>query len=170
MCAGKFALAQNQWLLPLLSPLGGIRRLYATVPFLSLIVFFAIYIGIINQRETWSRYVRFNAMQVSMLRVRWCPPPALQPVPVQSLLMTHVLMCKCPSAGYPAGHCAHVSAGTSFWMLHVVHSHANHVGIANTYHMCPVLLCCSLPGVIEQVLRPPTSGFGLTLYINAYNT
>jgi hypothetical protein len=65
--AGKFALAQNQWLLPLLSPLGSIRRLYATVPFLSLIVFFAIYIGIINQRETWSRYVRFNAMQVSTM-------------------------------------------------------------------------------------------------------
>ena len=63
--AGKFALAQNQWLLPLLSPLGNIRRLYSTVPFLSLVVFFAIYIGIINQRETWSRYVRFNAMQVS---------------------------------------------------------------------------------------------------------
>lgn len=65
--AGKFALAQNQWLLPLLSPLGNIRRLYSTVPFLSLVVFFAIYIGIINQRETWSRYVRFNAMQVSTM-------------------------------------------------------------------------------------------------------
>ena len=33
-----------------------------------------------------------------------------------------------------------------------------------------LLCCCSLPGVFEQVLRPPTSGFGLTLYINAYNT
>jgi hypothetical protein len=65
--AGKFALAQNQWLLPLLSPLGNIRRLYSTVPFLSLVVFFAIYIGIINQRETWSRYVRFNAMQVGTM-------------------------------------------------------------------------------------------------------
>jgi uncharacterized membrane protein len=96
---GKFALAQNQWLLSLLSPLGNIRRLYSTVPFLSLAVFFAIYIGIINQRETWSRYVRFNAMQAILLDI--------------------------------------------------------------------VLI---LPGVFEQVLRPPTSGFGLTLYINAYNT
>jgi hypothetical protein len=66
--AGKFALAQNQWMLAVLSPLGNIRRLYSTVPFLSLVVFFAIYIGIINQRETWSRYVRFNAMQVSRRR------------------------------------------------------------------------------------------------------
>ena len=33
-------------------------------PFASLIVFFGIYAGIINNRSTWSRYVRFNAMQV----------------------------------------------------------------------------------------------------------
>jgi len=34
------------------------------VPFASLIVFFAIYGGIIGKRDYWSRYVRFNAMQV----------------------------------------------------------------------------------------------------------
>lgn len=31
-------------------------------------------------------------------------------------------------------------------------------------------VCCRLPGVFEQVLKPPMSGFGLTIYINIYNT
>lgn len=96
---GKFALAQNPILYKLLAPLDPLIRLYTTVPFASLITFFAIYILVINNRETWSRYVRFNAMQAVLLDI--------------------------------------------------------------------VLI---LPGVFEQVLKPPMSGFGLTIYINIYNT
>lgn len=70
---GKFALAQNPVIYNLLAPLDPLIRLYTTVPFASLIVFFAIYLGIINQRETWPRYVRFNAMQVHEYVPRfWC--------------------------------------------------------------------------------------------------
>ena len=28
----------------------------------------------------------------------------------------------------------------------------------------------SVPGLLENILRPPSGGFGLSLYINAYNT
>jgi hypothetical protein len=52
----------------LLGPLEPLIKLYFGFPFASLIVFFAIYIGIINNQQ-FSRYVRFNAMQAILLDI-----------------------------------------------------------------------------------------------------
>lgn len=77
---GKFALAQNPIILNLLAPLDPLLRLYTSVPFASLIVFFAIYGGIINKRDYWSRYVRFNAMQAILLDIILILPGVLENV------------------------------------------------------------------------------------------
>ncbi len=34
----------------------------------------------------------------------------------------------------------------------------------------PIVLLCSLPGVLENVLRPPLGGPGLAIYMTIYNT
>ena len=35
--------------------------------------------------------------------------------------------------------------------------------------MCPCPHARSIPGLIEQVLRPPMAGPGLTIYVQLYN-
>ncbi|CAL5224866.1 g7624 [Coccomyxa viridis] len=95
---GRFLFAQFPALANLLSPLNPLISLYFSFPFASLIVFFAIYSGIVNNFQ-FSRFVRFNALQ--------------------SILLDIILI---------------------------------------------------VPGLIEQVIKPPMGGAGLTIYIQLYNS
>ena len=51
-----------------MAPLGPLATLYNTVPFASLIVFLAVYNGMVANTN-FSRFVRFNAMQAVMLDI-----------------------------------------------------------------------------------------------------
>ncbi|KAK9905955.1 hypothetical protein WJX75_009477 [Coccomyxa subellipsoidea] len=95
---GKFLFAQFPFLPRLLAPLNPLISFYFSFPFASLIVFFAIYAGIVNN-QNFSRFVRYNALQ--------------------SILLDIILI---------------------------------------------------IPGLFEQIFRPPSGGLGLSLYINVYNT
>ncbi|KAK9832642.1 hypothetical protein WJX81_006487 [Elliptochloris bilobata] len=95
---GKFLFLQFPIFGRVLTPLDPLIRLYFSFPFASLVVFFAIYAGLVNNQR-FSRFVRYNAMQ--------------------SILLDIVLV---------------------------------------------------LPGLLESLFRPPMSGLGLQLYINAYNS
>lgn len=65
---GKFFLVQFPQFSTLLLPLEPLIRLYFSVPFAGLVVFFAVYLGIINN-PNFTRYVRFNAMQAILLDI-----------------------------------------------------------------------------------------------------
>eukprot|EP00884_Botryococcus_braunii_P010142 jgi/Botrbrau1/19129/Bobra.0077s0041.1 len=65
---GKFIFQQYPGFARLLAPLDPLVRLYYTIPFAGLICFFAIYAGIVNNRN-FSRYVRYNAMQSILLDI-----------------------------------------------------------------------------------------------------
>ncbi|BDA47239.1 Protein TIC 20-v, chloroplastic [Coccomyxa sp. Obi] len=95
---GRFLFLQFPFLPRLLAPLNPLISFYFSFPFASLIVFFAIYGGIV-QNQNFSRFVRYNALQAILLDI--------------------------------------------------------------------ILI---VPGLLENILRPPSGGFGLSLYMNAYNT
>jgi hypothetical protein len=95
---GKFFFLQFPAFARILGPLDPLIRLYFSFPFASLGIFFAVYLGIINN-QNMSRYTRFNAMQAVLLDI--------------------------------------------------------------------ILI---LPGLVERLFRPPTTGLGLQLYISTYNT
>lgn len=86
---GKFALAQYPFIRTLLGPLDPLIKLYTSLPFGSLLVFFAIYLGVSNNRERFGRWVRFNAMQAILLDIILIFPGLLEQVlkpPVNSPL------------------------------------------------------------------------------------
>ncbi|KAL4856315.1 hypothetical protein ACK3TF_003128 [Chlorella vulgaris] len=76
---GKFFLVQYPAFGAVLLPLDPIIRLYYSFPLASLIVFFGIYLGIINN-QNFSRYVRFNAMQAVLLDIILILPGLLEGV------------------------------------------------------------------------------------------
>lgn len=76
---GKFFLVQFPQVAQLLVPLDPIIRLYYTFPFAGLIVFFALYLGVINN-PNFSRYVRFNGMQAVLLDIILILPGLLESV------------------------------------------------------------------------------------------
>ena len=51
-----------------LLPFDPLIKFYFGIPFAGLIVFFAVYLGIVNN-QSLSRYVRFNAMQAVLLDI-----------------------------------------------------------------------------------------------------
>ncbi|EFN53875.1 hypothetical protein CHLNCDRAFT_136015 [Chlorella variabilis] len=63
----------------ILLPLDPIIRLYYSFPLASLIVFFGVYLGIINNPR-FSRYVRFNAMQAILLDIILILPGLLESI------------------------------------------------------------------------------------------
>jgi uncharacterized membrane protein len=54
--------------LPLLAPIGPILQLYTTIPFASVATFFAVYIGIVQNRRL-DRFVRFQGQQAILLDI-----------------------------------------------------------------------------------------------------
>ncbi|KAL4419302.1 hypothetical protein ABPG77_001634 [Micractinium sp. CCAP 211/92] len=65
---GKFFLVQFPQVAQLLLPLDPLIRLYYSFPLAGLILFFAVYLGIINNGN-FSRYVRYHAMQAILLDI-----------------------------------------------------------------------------------------------------
>ncbi|GAB4819498.1 hypothetical protein N2152v2_006544 [Parachlorella kessleri] len=76
---GRFFLVQFPAVADVLAPLNPLIRLYYGFPFAGLIVFFAVYLGII-QNFRFSRYVRYNAMQAILLDVILILPGLLESV------------------------------------------------------------------------------------------
>ena len=66
---GKFLFLQFPLFASVLTPFEPLMRVYFSVPFAGTIAFFAVYLGIINSPQNFSRYVRFNAMQAVLLDI-----------------------------------------------------------------------------------------------------
>ena len=64
---GKFLFQQFPVLQLLLIPLAPLMRIYS-LPFASLIIFFALYLGVVRN-ENISHFIRFNAMQAILLDI-----------------------------------------------------------------------------------------------------
>ena len=65
---GRFLFAQFPVLQLLLIPLAPFVQLYNRLPFASLIIFFALYLGVVRN-ENISHFIRFNAMQAILLDI-----------------------------------------------------------------------------------------------------
>jgi len=61
---GRFLFYQYPIITKFIAPMGPLISLYTSVPFAPLLAFFGVYLGIVQNMQ-WSRFVRFNAMQVS---------------------------------------------------------------------------------------------------------
>ncbi|KAK9823459.1 hypothetical protein WJX72_002907 [[Myrmecia] bisecta] len=81
---GKFFFMNYPAFAQILAPLGPAIRLYFSFPFASLIVFFAVYAGIVNNTN-FDRYVRYNAMQAVLLSIILIVPGLLESVLKPSL-------------------------------------------------------------------------------------
>ena len=64
----------------IVAPLAPLAQLYYSVPFASLVLFFAIYLGLVQQTDRWSRFVRFNAMQAILLDILLIIPGVIESV------------------------------------------------------------------------------------------
>ena len=67
-------------------------QLYTSIPFGSLIAFFALYLGVVGN-QNFSRFVRFNGQARAVVACR-CRPSLTR-------------ACTPHAASHPAGHCAH---------------------------------------------------------------
>ena len=76
---GKFFFAEFPQTLVVLGPLQPLIKTYYTLPFASLIVFFSMYYGIVNNFN-FSRYIRVNAMQTILLDILLIIPGLLEQV------------------------------------------------------------------------------------------
>jgi Chloroplast import apparatus Tic20-like len=66
--SGKFLVMQYPIFATALAPVSAVARIYFTVPFLGLMVFFALYLGVVNNQNL-DRGVRFNALQAVLLDI-----------------------------------------------------------------------------------------------------
>ena len=140
----------------------------------SLIVFFAVYSGIVNN-QNFSRYVRFNALQSILLDIiLMCallrPLSPLLCSPGADAVLRRAPFYVCPTTRQHVfswvACCTAIEMGT----CQVARFH-----LLKTPKACnakPGVCCCALhsvPGLLEQVLRPPMSGPFLSAYIQVYN-
>ena len=65
---GRFLFTQFPVLQLLLIPLAPVMQIYSFLPFASLIIFFALYLGVVRN-ENISHFIRFNAMQAILLDI-----------------------------------------------------------------------------------------------------
>lgn len=77
---GRFLFRQYPITQAMVSPLASLAQIYYTVPFASLILFFAIYLGLVQQTDRWSKFVRFNAMQAILLDILLILPGVIESV------------------------------------------------------------------------------------------
>ncbi|CAD7700105.1 unnamed protein product [Ostreobium quekettii] len=66
--AGRFFFGQFPFSARLLSPIFPLYELYTSLPFGSIVIFFAIYFGIIQNVQV-NRFIRFNAMQAILIDI-----------------------------------------------------------------------------------------------------
>ena len=76
---GRFLFMQFPVFGLLLGPIRPLAELYYSVPFASLIVFFAVYLGIVQNQQA-SRFARYNAMQAILLDILLILPSLLERV------------------------------------------------------------------------------------------
>ena len=100
---GRFLFRQYPITQLMVSPLAPLAQIYYTVPFASLILFFAIYLGLVQQTDRWSRFVRFNAMQAILIDILLILPGVLESV------------FKAPSGG--AGLQVYISLYNTVWLF-----------------------------------------------------
>lgn len=74
---GKFFFREFPQTYVLLAPLEPLIKAYYTLPFASLVVFFGLYYGIV-QNYNFSRFVRFQAMQTILLDILLIIPSLLE--------------------------------------------------------------------------------------------
>lgn len=65
---GRYFLTQFPIFTRLLAPIAPLYQIFQTVPFASIVVFFAVYLGIV-QNQNLNRFVRFNAMQAVLIDI-----------------------------------------------------------------------------------------------------
>ena len=84
--AGKFLVMQYPIFGAVLTPVSAVARIYFSTPLLGLGVFFAIYLGIVNN-QSLDRSVRFNALQAVLLDIilMCAPTPASAHCPCRCL-------------------------------------------------------------------------------------
>jgi len=89
--------------------LARLLQLYTTVPFASLIVFFGLYMGIV-QNQSYSRFVRFNGQQAILLDILLILPSLVEtlfPPPTSGFgLSVFISLCACPRADRRSVCCA----------------------------------------------------------------
>lgn len=76
---GRFLFLQYPVVKSLVAPLAPLISLYASIPFASLIAFFGVYLGIV-QNTSFSRFVRVNAMQAVLLDILLILPRLIESV------------------------------------------------------------------------------------------
>ena len=74
---GRFFFKEFPQTYALLVPLQPLIKVYYTLPFASLVVFFALYYGIVNNYN-FSRFVRYNAMQTILLDILLIIPSLIE--------------------------------------------------------------------------------------------
>mmetsp|Transcript_12421 Transcript_12421/g.31530 ORF Transcript_12421/g.31530 Transcript_12421/m.31530 type:complete len:251 (-) Transcript_12421:174-926(-) len=74
---GRFFFAEFPQTAIVLAPLQPLIKTYYTLPFASLIVFFSMYYGIVNNYK-FSRFIRFNAMQTILLDILLIIPSLIE--------------------------------------------------------------------------------------------
>lgn len=77
---GRFLFAEVPKLKSVFQPLFGLISSYHSSGYLPVVVFFALYIGVIQNRSMFSGFVRFNAMQALLLDVLLVLPRLLESV------------------------------------------------------------------------------------------
>jgi uncharacterized membrane protein len=74
---GKYLFQAYPAILHYISPIMPMIKAYYSVPMASLVVFLAVYAGIVTN-EYWSRFVRYNAMQAVLLDIALIVPRLLE--------------------------------------------------------------------------------------------
>lgn len=98
----KFFWMEFPQALVVLAPLQPILALYRTVPFASLVAFFAVYLGLV-QNQQFGRFIRFNGQQAILLDVLLILPSL-----VENLF-------RAPSGGLALS--AYISAYNTIWLF-----------------------------------------------------
>jgi hypothetical protein len=113
---GKFIFLQYPFIARALSPLGPLNQIYNGIPFAPLIIFFAVYSGIVNNQNL-SRFVRYNAAQAVVLDILLILPQVIlntlfkQPedgIPLQMYMSTYntVFLFVAVCSAYGIASCA----------------------------------------------------------------
>ena len=74
---GRYLFQQFPITFNLVKPLAPVIQAYTTIPYAAAVIFFALYLGVI-QNQKFSRYVRYNCMQAVILDILMIIPSLLE--------------------------------------------------------------------------------------------
>eukprot|EP00803_Ostreobium_quekettii_P001228 evm.model.scf_1293EXC.1 EVM.evm.TU.scf_1293EXC.1 scf_1293EXC:7-2468(+) len=98
---GRYFFGQFPFMAKVLAPIFPLYELYISLPFSSVILFFALYLGVIQNLQI-NRFVRFNAMQailfdilliLPMLVEQLLRPPLAVEIEVYNIVWIYILVC-----------------------------------------------------------------------------